>query len=121
MAAGDWEMVRVNAERFLAVNPLIPLPYRYLAQASESLGEVEAAIGAHRALLQLDPANPAAVHFALARALHQAGEPTDARRHVLLALEDAPRFRAALDLLLQVQEGESGIEDVPSPDEMDDS
>jgi hypothetical protein len=52
-------------------------------------------------LLELDPPNPAEVHFNLARLLHRAGDPA-ARRHVLQALEDAPRYRAALQLLLQM-------------------
>ena len=57
---------------------------------------------ANSALLQLDPANPAEVHFDLARALHRKGDPT-ARRHVLQALEEAARYQAALRLLLQLQ------------------
>src|SRR6185437_10785051 len=36
-AAGDWEGVARNAERFLAVNPLVPEPYRRLARAAERL------------------------------------------------------------------------------------
>lgn len=102
-AAEDWETVLINAERYLAVNPLIPLPYRRLAEAAGALNQTDAEIAAHRALLRLDPANPAAVHYALARVLSRSGQWEDARRHVLLALEDAPRYRDALELLLQVQ------------------
>jgi tetratricopeptide (TPR) repeat protein len=103
-ADGDWESVERNAERYLAVNPLVPLPYRHLAEAARALERPDAEIGARRALLQLDPANPAAVHYALARALYETGDRETARRHVLLALEDAPRFREALELLLRVQD-----------------
>jgi tetratricopeptide (TPR) repeat protein len=103
--AGDWRIVEENARRYLAVNPLIPLPYRFLAQASEAQGQPQAAIEANRALLQLDPANPAEVHFTLARLLHREGDPA-ARRQVLQALEEAPRYRAALRLLLEMN-GES--------------
>jgi hypothetical protein len=53
-------------------------------------------------LLQLDPPNPAEVHFKLARLLYRTGEPS-ARRHVLRALEEAPRYRAALGLLLEME------------------
>jgi tetratricopeptide (TPR) repeat protein len=99
----DWSGVTKNAERFLAVNPLVPQPYRYLAQATEETGRKSEAIGAYRRLMLLDPPDPAEVHFRLARLLHQTGDP-EARRQVLQALEEAPRFREAHHLLLQIAE-----------------
>ena len=62
-------------------------------------GETKTAIAADRALLQLDPPNPATVNFHLAQLLHRDNDPA-ARLHVLKALEDAPRYREALRLLL---------------------
>lgn len=106
-ADGDWPVVIQNARRYLAVNPLAPLPYRHLARAAEEAGQSDTAVGAYRALLELDPPNPAAVHFQLARQLHQAGDPA-ARRHLLCALEDAPRNRAALRFLLELEAAETG-------------
>jgi tetratricopeptide (TPR) repeat protein len=100
-AAQDWPAVSLNAQRYLAVNPLVPSPYRFLAQASERRGEIPSAIEAYRALLQLDPPDPAETHFRLAQLLDHAGDPA-ARRHVLQALEEAPRYRAALQLLLEI-------------------
>jgi len=47
------------------------------------------------------PANPAEVHFELARLLQRRGDP-EARGQVLRALEEAPRHRAALNLLLEL-------------------
>jgi tetratricopeptide (TPR) repeat protein len=98
----DWEAVKLNAERHLAVNPLIPTPYRFLAEAGEQTQDLSPAIGAYRALLELNPPDPADTHYRLARALHRVGDP-QARRHVLLALEEAPRFREALKLLLEIE------------------
>jgi len=60
-----------------------------------------AAIAAYQSWLELDPPDPAEVHFQLARLLHRAGDPA-AKRHVLQALEDAPRSREALKLLLEI-------------------
>ena len=97
----DWPAVLLNAQRFLAVNPLVPPPYRYLAQAGEATGQPQPAIQAYRALLLLDPPDPAEVNFRLADALHHTGDPA-ARRYVLQALEEAPRYREALALLLQI-------------------
>ena len=103
-AAGDWGTVAENAERFLAVNPLVPAPHRYLARASEELGRRDTARRSYEKLLQLDPPDPANVHFRVARLLAAGGDTVPARRHVLQALEEAPRYRDALRLLLQLQE-----------------
>lgn len=99
--AEDWPQVAVAAERFLAVNPLVPAPYRALARASEASGAYTNVAAACRTLLQLDPPNPSEIHFQLARALEQTGDP-GAKREVLTALEDAPRNREALRLLVKL-------------------
>lgn len=100
-AAEDWPAVRQNAERTLAVNPLIPQPWRALAQAGEQLDKTGQAVAAYEKLLLMDPDDPAEIHYRLARLLHGERDPS-AKRHVLLALEEAPRFRAALRLLLDI-------------------
>ena len=100
-ASGNWKAVVENGQRYLAVNPLVPTPYRYLLQATEHTGDVRGGIEAGRALLELDPPDPAEAHYQLARLLHRVGDPA-ARRHVLQALEEAPRYRAALQLLLEI-------------------
>lgn len=100
-AAKEWPAVVLNAERFLAVNPLVSPPHRFLARASEELNRPTQAVAGWQTLLLLDPPDPAEVHFRLAKLLHQAGDP-DARRHVLQALEEAPRYRDAHRLLLEI-------------------
>lgn len=99
---GQWDMVRLNAKRYLAVNPLVSMPYRWLASAAEELQDWPTAIRARRTLLLLDPVDPADAHFRLAQLLHRVGDP-GAKKHVLKALEEAPRFRAALQLLLELE------------------
>jgi tetratricopeptide (TPR) repeat protein len=104
---GDWEAVLLNAQRMLAVNPLVPAPHRYLAQAAEKLGKNAEAIRAYKALLHFDTTDVAETHFRLAQLLRDADERNAAKRHVLMALEDAPRFLAAHELLLELAGGES--------------
>jgi tetratricopeptide (TPR) repeat protein len=102
--SGDWAGVARNAKRFLAVNPLVPTPHRALARAAEQLGEREDALTAYRAVALLDDTDPAEVHYRLARLLHNAGKAQEARREVLRSLEEAPRFREAHQLLLELVE-----------------
>ena len=98
----DWQAAMKTARRVLAVQPLIAQPYRVLLQAAGELGQQQTAIAACRTLLNLQPDNPATVHFQLARLLHDQKDPA-AKRHLLLALEEAPRFRAAYELLLEMK------------------
>jgi len=100
--AKDWSGVAENAERYLAVNPLVRPPYVYLADASDALNQAPPAIRAYQAMLLLDPPDPADVHFRLARLLRQTGD-VSAKRHVLQALEEAPRYRDAHRLLLEIE------------------
>lgn len=102
-AAGDWSDVATNAERYLAVNPLVPAPHRYFARAQEALRHPDKAIRAYKTLLELDPPDPADVHFRLAKLLYAAGDHS-AKRHVLQALEEAPRFLEAYRLLVTIIE-----------------
>ena len=94
--AENWEGVARNAQRILAVNPLLAAPHRQLAQAAERLGQPQQAIGSYRALLRMEPTDPAETHYRLARLLKEQGDVTAARRQVLMALEEAPRFRARI-------------------------
>ncbi|HYO24830.1 MAG TPA: tetratricopeptide repeat protein [Lacipirellulaceae bacterium] len=103
--AEDWEAVFQNAHRLLAVNPLTPTPHRMLAKAAERLDRTSDAVAAYRALLSFDTSDPVDAHYQLARLLHKQGDAHAARRQVLMALEDAPRFLDAHRLLLELSPG----------------
>jgi tetratricopeptide (TPR) repeat protein len=114
-AAGDWKAINRDSRRLLAVNPLIPAPYRRLARAAEQLGDVDQALTAYRAVATLDDSDPADVHYRLARLLQQQGKRDEARREVLKSLEEAPRFLDAHRLLLELVESTSGSSNLPQP------
>jgi tetratricopeptide (TPR) repeat protein len=100
--ARDWPALARNAERLLAVNPMSATGYRGLARSLEERGGNESrAADAYRTVLRLDPADPADIHLRLARLLRRR-DPRAARRHVLDALSEAPRFREAHRLLLEM-------------------
>ncbi len=100
----DWPALWETAQRMLAVDPLRRALHVHLSRAAEELGKNEAAIAAYKAVLQLDPIDPARAHFRLAQLLQQQGDLPAARRQVLMALEEAPRYRAALRTLLEIVE-----------------
>ena len=101
-ASGDWDGLGRDARRMLAVNPLIPAPHRALAASAEKLGRDAEALDAYRALAILDETDPADTHYRLARLLAKVGRAPEARREVLKALEEAPRFLDAHKLLLEL-------------------
>jgi tetratricopeptide (TPR) repeat protein len=104
-AQTNWPEVAKHAERLLAINPLISQPHRALAKAGMATGNSGQAITAYRRLLLLDPPDPVDLHFQLARLLHQQGGAGDeAERQVLQALEEAPRYRDAQRLLLEIKD-----------------
>ena len=74
-----------------------------LADLAATQGAWPLAIRARRAVLALGPSDRAEAHFRLAQALAGANQLPDARREVLRALDLAPSFEAAQDLLLSLR------------------
>lgn len=115
-AAQNWTEVARVADRYLAVNPLSPGPYRLLGEALQRTGAPERAIGAYQTLLELDPPDPGRIHDQLAR-LYLPTDRATARKHTVAALEDAPRNREALRRLLELTPNPPGdtVPATPNP------
>ena len=79
-----------------------------------ALGLEHEAIAAYQTVLLLDPADPAEVHFRLAK-LFNATDAKSAKQHILMALEEAPRFREAHELLLKLAPVETPAPATSSP------
>ena len=103
----NWAAVRRFARHYLAINPLMPKPYRFMAEAAEQTNETKSAIAAWRKVLLFDPTDPAEVHFRLATQLAKDKQNKAARREVLKSLEEAPRYRDAHRLLLKLSKAEN--------------
>lgn len=73
------------------------------ARLHEVAGNWPAVVRARKALLGLDPVDRAAAYYELARAQNGAGDVSAARRAVLFALEIAPSYQAAQELLLELR------------------
>jgi tetratricopeptide (TPR) repeat protein len=99
-AEEDWESVSIYAEKLRSINPLLPEGHQALAKAAERLDQPEKTVGPLSALLALDPIDPAGVDYRIAHALADLGQRDRAKHHLLRSLEQAPRYRDALRLLL---------------------
>lgn len=104
LEAADRPAEALPVQRSLAlVAPLVPEERRRLGDFLAAAGHYEDAILEYRAHLALRPHDRADAHYRLARAYRGADRLAAARRHVLYALEIAPRFRDALALLLEIE------------------
>ena len=106
-AESDWGKAQTYSEKTLAINPLLPAIQESMAKACEELGDHQKAATALRAQIEMDPVDPAGLNFRLARALSHLEQPELAKQHVMAALEEAPRYRDAHRLLLQLVESKS--------------
>jgi tetratricopeptide (TPR) repeat protein len=101
MEQKDWPAVIENGNKYMAVYPMLGMVHLQMGRANEELGHNKQAIDSYRRLLLLDPADPADINYRLAK-LFQDRDPGTAKRYVLEALADAPRFRQAHRLLLKI-------------------
>jgi tetratricopeptide (TPR) repeat protein len=94
-----------------AIDTLIRLNYIYpedgdlhkrLGDLLMAAGKTDASIREYKAVLAWQPVDPANSHYELARALNTAHRAGEARDEVLQALEVAPNYKPAQQLLLQL-------------------
>jgi tetratricopeptide (TPR) repeat protein len=109
----NWREILEYGDKYLAVYPMLSTVHWRLGRAHEELGQDSQAIESYRRLLLLDPADPADINYRLARLLRQR-DPAAAKRYILESLADAPRFREAHRLLLNIL-GNAGESSAPAP------
>jgi tetratricopeptide (TPR) repeat protein len=78
--------------------------HRALADHFERLGRWQEVARERRAVLALDPVDLAEAHYQLARAYQHAGNRSSAREQILYALEIAPNYYRAQELLLALRQ-----------------
>ena len=106
----EWLTARDRPGEALAVQRSLALVTPLSLDERRRLGDFLFESGAHGealteylAYLSLRPHDLADAQYRVARAYRELGQVAEARRHVLYALEIAPRFRAALSLLLEIE------------------
>ncbi len=102
----DQEKARYYLERSLQISPYDREVYSQLADMYVEAGAYERAVRARRAVLGLNPIDTAEAYYLYASALMLDQRPAEARRAVLQALEEAPGYREAQKLLLEIVDGE---------------
>ena len=102
---GDPDAARQAAERIVALDPFDGAARAELGRQAMARDDVPTALRELELALKLGPRDPASSHTDLAEAYLLAGQPEPARRHLLAALENAPRFERAQELLLKIVDG----------------
>lgn len=99
----DWTKMRIDAKRILAINPMRIDGHKAMAEAAEKTADHADASRALNAIGEFDPIDPAGWHFRLASTYEKLEQKSKAIHHVLMALDEAPRYRDAHRLLLDLQ------------------
>jgi tetratricopeptide (TPR) repeat protein len=84
------------------IEPLDGTLHARLGERYDAAGQAAESLREYKVLLALNPHDTASANFGIARALNTLGNRAESRRHLLEALETAPHYRPAQDLLLEL-------------------
>ncbi len=107
---GNPAEAAVALDRAQYVYPFDMDIHRRLGDLYRGLGDWKRVIRERQAVLALDPVDRAEAEYQLALAYFESGDLRQARRAVLQALERAPNFEKALELLLEIRSRRSGAD-----------
>ena len=100
----DEARLRQAYERLLEIDPFDPIPHQALGRLALAAGRHEVAIREFDVALALGPVDRVVAHSDYAESLLAAGDVDGARRQALSALEIAPTYERAQELLLEALE-----------------
>jgi tetratricopeptide (TPR) repeat protein len=103
-AADDERRLTLAAERVAMIDPFDAAPHRTLGRQALDRKDLDGALREFRAAIAAGPVDRAGAHCDLGEGLFLAGKADDAKREALLALEIAPTFERAQELLLKIVE-----------------
>jgi tetratricopeptide (TPR) repeat protein len=101
----DPAKLRPIYQRIVSVDPFDAEAHTMLGRVSMQMNQPEAAIRSFKTVVALKPLDPALAHTELAESYFRSGNRAEARRQTLAALEVAPSYERAQDLLLKLAEG----------------
>lgn len=100
---GDLVGAAAALDRAVYIYPMQPLLHTKLADLYKKTNVLPKVVRERQALVALNPVDRAEAYYQLALAHFEAGNPTAARREVVRALEEAPNFEKAQELLLKLR------------------
>ncbi len=100
----DPARTRPVYQRIVAIDPFDADAHAFLGRVAMQMNRPDEAIREFKAVVALGPVDQAAAYTDLAESYHRSGRSSDARRHTLAALEIAPSYERAQDLLLALSE-----------------
>ncbi len=104
----EWASAVKMLELSVYINPYDQKVQEWLGEAAMKAEDWSTAITAYRVLVGLNTTDPAGVHYELARAWLASGQIREAKRETLRALEIAPSFVEAQELLLKIAASDEG-------------
>ncbi len=102
--AGDTKQAELTLTKLDFIYPEDEEVHRRLAKLALASGDSACAVRESQAVLAIKPADAAQTHYELAQALRAAHRLNEAKDQVVLALEAAPDFKPAQQLLLQLSQ-----------------
>ena len=105
LALGDRNGALEALKTTFYIQPFDASLHKLAGDVYFDLGNTAEAAKEFRVLIALEPPDPAQAHYDLARSLDASGNHAEARRVVLRALEIAPGFEKAQELLLKLRGG----------------
>jgi Flp pilus assembly protein TadD len=100
----DPARVRAVNERIVAIDPFDNDAHTLLGRLAIQRNDIDVATREFKVALALNPVDKAAAHTDLADSLFKAGRKDEAKKQTLAALEIAPTYGRAQDLLLMIVE-----------------
>ena len=103
--AGDEARMRRAYELIVEIDPFDSIPHQALGRLAMAREDHEVAVRELEVTLAIGPIDRVAVHVDLAESRLASGRPNEAKRQVIAALEIAPTYERAQELLLRIVEG----------------
>lgn len=103
--ASSTETLALAYDRVVAIDPFDPVAHSGLGRLAVKANQPKTAVREFKAALALGPADRASAHCDLAEAFLLASRPADAKTEALAALEIAPTYDRAQELLLRAIQG----------------
>ena len=104
--AGDEDRMTLAYDRLVGIDPFDPVPHLALGRLALADGDAATAVLEFEVALAAGPVDRVSAHSDLAESHLLAGQPEAAKRAALAALEMAPTYERAQELLLRAVEAE---------------